>query len=148
MRIFSNPKGTDVELVILGNILQEVFGVRPEAGMVPWATSRKLEVVHILKIHNHYHTIPPYNEKKNKSFYDIILLSEHNKQIFIQQATSVIQLSIIQHFTTTTFQNTYLFYNSTHNPYHFFFFSNSAPDINFQTLCQTSACKTTRASGS
>lgn len=57
MCILSDPKCTDVELIELGNILQESFGVRSDAGVVPRATGRELKVVHILKTHNHKHTI-------------------------------------------------------------------------------------------
>lgn len=79
VRVLSNSEGADVELVVLGNVLQEVFGVRSDAGMVPRAPRRELEVVHILKTHIYYHTILAYNKRKKEPFYDMILLCKHNR---------------------------------------------------------------------
>lgn len=47
--ILSNPKCTDVELEILGDILKESFCMGSDAGMIPWTPNSELEVVNILK---------------------------------------------------------------------------------------------------
>lgn len=47
--ILSDTKCTDVKLKILGYILKKSSSVWSDAGMIPWAPSRELEVVNILK---------------------------------------------------------------------------------------------------
>ena len=47
--ILSDPKCTDVELIIFGDLLKKSSCVGPDAGVVPWSSNTELEVVNILQ---------------------------------------------------------------------------------------------------